>query len=145
MGGRFRRPHFSENDESEHWRRRCRVESARPTLRLSVIPPSLPSTEKKPNTTTNPGLGYILTPTSPAWLLAPSSPEDIRVECAGQWTRGMCVVDRRLRRKAIDGEEILGDTDGWLNPRKGNRVRRMAGSPGEEVFAHYLLERIFGS
>ncbi|KAI9767208.1 MAG: hypothetical protein M1840_005808 [Geoglossum simile] len=88
---------------------------------------------------------YILTPNSPTWILAPSSPEDIRVECAGQWTRGMCVVDRRPRRKASDGEEITGDTDGWLNPRKGNRVRRMAGSPGEDAFAHYLLERIFGS
>ncbi|KAH0538637.1 hypothetical protein FGG08_004774 [Glutinoglossum americanum] len=89
-------------------------------------------------------LWYILTSTSPTWILSPSSPEDVRVECAGQWTRGMCVVDRRLRRKAADGEEIIGDTDGWLNPRKGNRVRRMAGSPGEDAFAHYLLERIFG-
>jgi hypothetical protein len=56
----------------------------------------------------------------------------------------MCVVDRRPRRKAADGEVIVGDVHEWLDPRKGNRVRRMVGSPGEDAFAHYLLERIFG-
>jgi hypothetical protein len=77
-------------------------------------------------------------------MISPSGEEDIRVECAGQWTRGMCVVDRRMRKKATDGEVKVGDDAGWLNPRKGNRVRRMVASPGEDEFAHYLLGRIFG-
>ncbi|EOD43826.1 putative inosine-uridine preferring nucleoside hydrolase protein [Neofusicoccum parvum UCRNP2] len=53
--------------------------------------------------------------------------EDIRVETSGQWTRGMCVVDRRPRRlRAADGEagEVPGDTGNWLGRRAGNRVRR---------------------
>lgn len=29
----------------------------------------------------------------------PKGPEDIRVETAGQWTRGMHIVDRRNRKK----------------------------------------------
>ncbi|KAI7091290.1 fungal transcriptional regulatory protein [Hortaea werneckii] len=43
--------------------------------------------------------------------------EDIRIETSGQWTRGMCVVDRRSRRKREDDDvgERAGDTRlGWL-------------------------------
>jgi inosine-uridine nucleoside N-ribohydrolase len=43
---------------------------------------------------------YMLTRNAPQWMLAPKAPEDIRVETAGQWTRGMHVVDRRQRKKA---------------------------------------------
>lgn len=73
--------------------------------------------------------------------------EDIRVETSGQWTRGMCVVDRRPRRlRAADGEagEVPGDTGNWLGRRAGNRVRRCVGTPGEERFAGELLGRVFG-
>ncbi|KAL8938774.1 MAG: hypothetical protein Q9216_003720, partial [Gyalolechia sp. 2 TL-2023] len=49
--------------------------------------------------------------------------EDIRIETVGQWTRGMCVVDRRDRKKAEKGEEeVDGDMGEWLSWRKGNRV-----------------------
>ncbi|KAI9713824.1 MAG: hypothetical protein M1820_000554 [Bogoriella megaspora] len=78
--------------------------------------------------------------------------EDVRVETSGQWTRGMCVVDRRGRREIGDGEgevvgekgEVKGDHGGWLSRSRGNRVRRVVETPGVEVFAGELLERIFG-
>ena len=71
--------------------------------------------------------------------------EDIRVETAAQWTRGMCVVDRRDRKRgSADDSEVIGDTDGWLDFRKGNRLKRCIGSPGERVLAPLLLQTIFG-
>ncbi|KAL8716046.1 MAG: hypothetical protein Q9225_006269 [Loekoesia sp. 1 TL-2023] len=71
--------------------------------------------------------------------------EDIRIETVGQWTRGMCVVDRRDRKKAKEGErEVEGDMGEWLTWRKGNRVDRCVGTPGERVLAGVLLETIFG-
>lgn len=72
--------------------------------------------------------------------------EDIRVETSGQWTRGMCVVDRRSRRKRDDdgeGGEVAGDHGNWLHGRAGNRLQRCVGSPGEKVFGTYLLQRLF--
>jgi inosine-uridine nucleoside N-ribohydrolase len=113
---------------------------------------------------------YCLTHAEPSWTLASAAPEDIRVETAGQWTRGMHVIDRRNRRRiggkrqdsksginnpleetyapedmqGDDGEgNLTADEQGWLTGWKGNRVRRMAGSPGEDKFAPFLLERIF--
>lgn len=117
---------------------------------------------------------YMLTRAAPSWMLAPKGPEDIRVETAGQWTRGMHIVDRRMRKKkgadpaldqvrspgAVevnnpieafvigDADEPLkdtpGDNGGWLDVRRGNRINRIIGSPGEDAFAPYLLERVFG-
>jgi hypothetical protein len=89
---------------------------------------------------------YLLTQNSPAWIRAPKCPKDIRVETAGQWTRGMCIVDRRNRKRRDDGVEgeVPGDTGNWLGLNAGNRIDRMVRSPGEDVFAEYLLERILG-
>ncbi|OBT92667.1 hypothetical protein VE01_09853 [Pseudogymnoascus verrucosus] len=108
---------------------------------------------------------YMLTQSNPAWKAAPGAPEDIRVETAGQWTRGMHIVDRRNRRKlggpkpddasaqaqvdpsmqGDDGEgNLVNDEYGWLNVWKGNRINRIAESPGDLEFAPYLLNRIFG-
>jgi len=120
---------------------------------------------------------YMLTRSAPNWILAPKAPEDIRVETAGQWTRGMHIIDRRSRKKAgvpqvkspgaidisnpmdniasidsiatagnLDGEggDAPGDNGGWLDNRKGNRIDRVIGTPGEDAFGPYLLERIFG-
>jgi inosine-uridine nucleoside N-ribohydrolase len=115
---------------------------------------------------------YMLTRSAPSWLPAPKGPEDIRVETAGQWTRGMHIIDRRNRKKpgasveqvkspgvidinnpmetagGIDntgeGDEVPGDTMGWLSVNKGNRVHRIVGTPGEDAFGAYLMERIFG-
>lgn len=94
--------------------------------------------------------------------------EDIRVETGGQWTRGMCVVDRRGMRM-VDGEgsegkggggrggdgksgdaELLeaegeksGDSGGWLSIFKGNRLSRCIGTPGARVLAGVMLDTIF--
>jgi inosine-uridine nucleoside N-ribohydrolase len=114
---------------------------------------------------------YMLTRSAPSWMLAPKAPEDIRVETAGQWTRGMHVVDRRNRKKGgiseqvkspgavdisnpmesltiahTDGEDsdAPGDNGSWLCLAKGNRINRIIGTPGEAAFGPYLLERVFG-
>lgn len=103
---------------------------------------------------------YALQPDSPLWKFAPGREdrkgldgeedwgEDIRIETSGQWTRGMCVVDRRERRlrKNDDGEggEVPGDTGNWLSRKAGNRIKRCVGTPGGDKFAAELLERVFG-
>ncbi|KAF9640354.1 putative inosine-uridine preferring nucleoside hydrolase protein [Lasiodiplodia theobromae] len=102
---------------------------------------------------------YAMSPDDPRWKWAPGREdrrgvpgeedgyEDIRVETSGQWTRGMCMVDRRERRLRNDdgeGGEVPGDTGNWLGRKAGNRIRRCVGSPGEERFAKELLERVFG-
>ncbi len=73
--------------------------------------------------------------------------EDIRVETSGQWTRGMCVVDRRSRTKRADDDkgEVPGDTDGWLAGGHGNRLQRCVGSPDEKGFGGWMLGRVLGS
>ena len=72
---------------------------------------------------------------------------DIRVETSGQWTRGMCVIDRRDRkpREADDVEdEKAGDTGDWLSPRSGNRLDVCTHTPGADAFTADLLRRVFG-
>ena len=77
-----------------------------------------------------------------------SRAEDIRVETAGQWTRGMCVVDRRDRKMREDDngeeDEVPGDMGRWLSRQRGNRVSRCVGTPGERTLAPFMLETIFG-
>ena len=87
---------------------------------------------------------YALTRDSPDWTRSPKSPEDIRVEVAGQWTRGMTVVDRRNRKRRNSTGERPHDTGDWLGRTSGNRVNRMMSSPGEAKYAEFLLGRIFG-
>lgn len=71
-------------------------------------------------------MSYVLTRDDPRWEIR--GPEDIRVETAGQWTRGMHVVDRRGFRKAmVDSGDVKedegglvtggmpGDAGGWLH------------------------------
>ncbi|KJZ76673.1 hypothetical protein HIM_04009 [Hirsutella minnesotensis 3608] len=102
---------------------------------------------------------YVLTQSDPLWKRTPK-PEDIRVETSGQWTRGMHVVDKRLRVKPAEAaaavssdpredpkvvtmDEVPGDTMGWLSVLKGNRVHRIIASPGEEVFKDVWMKRVF--
>jgi inosine-uridine nucleoside N-ribohydrolase len=113
---------------------------------------------------------YMLTRSAPSWMLAPKAPEDIRVETAGQWTRGMHIIDRRNRKKGEVSQQVKspgavdlsnpmdsltiakledegdtpGDNGGWLSLAKGNRINRIISSPGEAAFGRYLLERVFG-
>ena len=87
---------------------------------------------------------------------------DVRVETAGQWTRGMLVVDRRgmkmLREEVrldLEGDgggggadddlkEVSGDSGGWLSRRRGNRVGVCTGTPGERALAPLMMRTIFG-
>jgi inosine-uridine nucleoside N-ribohydrolase len=90
-----------------------------------------------------------------------SKPEDIRIETSGQWTRGMCVVDKRPRDKSAktppDGvfkvnvgeedmilDEVPGDSGRWLTHGAGNRVWRCVDSVWKESFGIELLKRMFG-
>jgi inosine-uridine nucleoside N-ribohydrolase len=90
---------------------------------------------------------YCLCPDDPLWKF--TSDEDIRVETLGQWTRGTCVVDRRGRSvkegaESLD-EEVVGDAGGWRDSRRGNRLERCTRSPGVDLFASVLLERVLGN
>lgn len=87
---------------------------------------------------------YLLTreTQSAKWQLKQA--EDIRIETAGQWTRGMCVVDRRDRKTRDDDGEGNGDTGGWLSRSKGNRIDRCISTPGTEALGAFLLDTIFG-
>lgn len=102
---------------------------------------------------------YMLTHDDPGWKF-PAKPEDIRVETSGQWTRGMHVIDQRLRVKPAEAvaaispnpcddldvvtmDEVPGDTMGWLSVLKGNRINRIIASPGEEVFKDIWMNRVF--
>lgn len=76
-----------------------------------------------------------------------SQDEDIRIETAGQWTRGMCVVDRRNRKRHDDDIDVgdgPSDNGEWLSRSKGNRIGRCVGTPGDTALAPFLLDSIFG-
>lgn len=83
------------------------------------------------------------------WKLGP--PLDIRVESAGQWSRGACVVDKRDRKQETEAQEEAerlgdrtGDSGAWLSDKRGNRIRVCNATPGKETFAKMLLDTIFG-
>ncbi|KAL1954236.1 hypothetical protein VTO42DRAFT_1469 [Malbranchea cinnamomea] len=83
---------------------------------------------------------YALTESTGLWKFQTT---DIRVETRGQWTRGMCVVDRRNRKKAeVDGVND-DDPDQWLG-KSGNRIDVIVETPGGEKLAPFLFDRIFG-
>lgn len=88
---------------------------------------------------------YAISPSRSGWEF---KTEDIRVETAGQWTRGCCIVDRRGRpvteRTTEIDEEVVGDAGWWGDSRRGNKVGWCTKSPGTELFAHELLQRVFG-
>lgn len=86
---------------------------------------------------------YALTAEDEGWKPSEHSPEDIRVETTGQWTRGACIIDRRDRHRIDGDEESSSDHGLWLSMRAGNRVWRMDKSPAESNFGEILLERLF--
>lgn len=89
---------------------------------------------------------YVITKSFTNPGLEVSESEDIRIETSGQWTRGMCVVDRRSRKK-LDEKEIKekkgSDHGRWLSNRAGNRVGRCVGSEWVEGFGGEMVRRIF--
>lgn len=87
---------------------------------------------------------YALTADDSRWAPSANSPEDIRVETTGQWTRGMCMIDRRNRHRIEGDEESSSDHGLWLSQRAGNRIWRMDESPAEKTFGQILLDRLFG-
>ncbi|PWY77336.1 nucleoside hydrolase [Aspergillus heteromorphus CBS 117.55] len=86
---------------------------------------------------------YAMTADHAGWKPTPTSPEDIRIETTGQWTRGLCVVDRRSRHPIEAEEESSSDHGLWLSTKAGNRVWRMDSSEVEDTFGDTLLDRIF--
>ncbi|OAR00247.1 hypothetical protein LLEC1_03464 [Akanthomyces lecanii] len=95
----------------------------------------------------------------PQWKLTDA--EDIRIETEGQWSRGQHIVDHRGKLRPAEvaflasvdprnDAEVLrldqaeGDELGWLSVLKRNRIYRVVGTPGEEIFKEVLLQRIFG-
>ncbi|KAJ5166950.1 uncharacterized protein N7482_005731 [Penicillium canariense] len=87
---------------------------------------------------------YALTSEDPHWAPSATSPEDIRIETVGQWTRGMCIIDRRNRHPIEGDEESSNDHGLWLSQRAGNRIYRMDESPAETTFGTILIQRLFG-
>lgn len=82
------------------------------------------------------------------WALSP--PIDIRIDSAGQWSRGACIVDRRDRKMRIESQEdaealgpIKSDDGAWLSDKRGNRVRVCNLTPGRKAFVDLLWGRIF--
>ena len=69
---------------------------------------------------------------------------DVRIETTGEWTRGMCVVDRR-GRKIVEGEDVGSDLGDWLTRSKGNRIDVCTGVGDEDQLAKVLVSRIFGN
>ncbi|KAH8426061.1 putative nucleoside hydrolase [Aspergillus melleus] len=86
---------------------------------------------------------YALTADHDGWKPSVTSPEDIRVETTGQWTRGLCVVDRRDRHRMEGEEESPSDHGLWLSSKHGNRIWRMDQSPVEHNFGEVLLTKLF--
>ncbi|KMU91827.1 hypothetical protein CIHG_09567 [Coccidioides immitis H538.4] len=86
---------------------------------------------------------YALLPDSWQWMLSLDSPLDLRVETTGQWTRGMCVVDRRNRKRRDHDDPDVEDNGLWLANRSGNRVDWVVGTPGPDMFAGYVMDRLF--
>lgn len=87
---------------------------------------------------------YLLTQDDTMWRPSKGSPEDIRVETQGQWTRGMTVADKRPRRRRDSDGEAPHDRGNWLGRVSGNRIIRMMQSPGEDVAGTWMLDRILG-
>ncbi|KAI5288853.1 hypothetical protein KEM54_004780 [Ascosphaera aggregata] len=97
---------------------------------------------------------YAVTASHGAWKTSARSPMDIRVETLGQWAKGACVYDRRTRRmideesasegidKAKKAAKKGSDHGNWLKPGVGNRVHVIEKTPGADIFAEELLDRI---
>ncbi|KAK9454850.1 Inosine/uridine-preferring nucleoside hydrolase domain-containing protein [Dipodascopsis uninucleata] len=70
---------------------------------------------------------------------------DMRIETVGQWTWGMCVIDRRHAPKRGPQEPAAPrDIGDWLSTETGNRVSIATGGPGSQNFSRMLLDSVFG-
>lgn len=93
---------------------------------------------------------YVLTEDVKGWECSKGSPEDIRVETSGRWTRGMTVLDRRPRRRRDSDGDVPHDKGNWLGHNSGNRIWRMLYAPVGELEGRnedagaWMLDRILG-
>lgn len=93
---------------------------------------------------------YVLTQDVKGWECSKGSPEDIRVETSGRWTRGMTVLDRRSRRRRDSDGDAPHDKGNWLGHNSGNRIMRMLYAPlgglvgRTEDAGAWMLDRILG-
>ncbi|EMD01080.1 hypothetical protein BAUCODRAFT_118789 [Baudoinia panamericana UAMH 10762] len=85
-------------------------------------------------------IAYCMAGVGSGWQI--QADVDMRVETAGQWTKGMCVVDRRSRRRRDDDNEVASDRGTWLSNRAGNRIGICVGTPIEKTFSGMLLKRV---
>jgi len=70
---------------------------------------------------------------------------DLRIEVAGQWTRGAVISDRRGMEKRVRRKEGGGgDIGGWLDVDKGNRVGVVREWRGVESVEREMLKLVFG-
>ena len=85
---------------------------------------------------------YVLTRNRPGWDPSPAKPrlEDIRIETAGQWTKGMTLLDRRARHRRNSDGAVPHDRDNWLGSRSGNRILRLQESGFEQRFGDDLMK-----
>jgi hypothetical protein len=69
---------------------------------------------------------------------------DARVETLGQWTKGMTLIDRRIRVKAEPGNPYPSDHGGWLEKDRGNRLTIIKESPDDLLhrFGNVMIDRI---
>jgi len=73
---------------------------------------------------------------------------DLRIEVAGQWTRGAVISDRRGMEKRVmkrkEDRGWSGDIGGWLDVDKGNRVGVVREWRGGESVEVEMLRVVFG-
>ncbi|KAL7911874.1 putative nucleoside hydrolase [Trichoderma velutinum] len=104
---------------------------------------------------------YAMTLNDPQWEI-PDTPEDIRIETTGQWTKGIHIIDKRNRSTpgqavlAGNGSELVdegdfvttkdgpGDPMGWLSHTGGNRLNRITSSPAGGVFDIWMEKVLEG-
>ncbi|RFU28888.1 hypothetical protein B7463_g7445, partial [Scytalidium lignicola] len=73
---------------------------------------------------------------------------DLRVETNGQWTRGMCCVDRRPKSSIPVGSKEVSqwvDPGSWLDESLGNRIGVLKGTPGRKEWARRFCLALFGT
>ena len=96
---------------------------------------------------------------APKWVL---QPREFKIERKGEYTRGMCVVDRRGTNEQNEdrtkNQRLQGKTVANLPPkdesvdRMGKTVEKaqklplvVVGTPGSDQLRRYLLKRVFGT
>ena len=89
---------------------------------------------------------YVLTREDPRWKAGrdEKGEEDVRIESAGQWTRGQTIGDKRARKRRNSDGERPHDRGNWLGNRSGNRILRMLESPGRDAAAETLMDFVLG-